>query len=64
MDGQWVNVGSEQVTRYEHVHADGTRHRTDRTIPMLTDEQPRRWRARFICRGCRAELELRWPCEG
>jgi hypothetical protein len=64
MDGQWVNVGSELNPRYELQHTDGTRHRCDRTIPMLTDERPRRWRARFMCRLCRAELEQRWPDEG
>jgi hypothetical protein len=61
MDGTWVNVGTELNERYEHVHEDGTRHKSDRTIPMLTDERPRQWRARFICRQCRADLERRWP---
>ena len=64
MDSTWVNVGTEQNARYEHVHADGTRHKSDRTIPMLTDERPRQWRARFICRQCRADLERRWPQDG
>jgi hypothetical protein len=60
----WVNVGTEQNVRYEHVHTDGTRHQSDRTIPMLNDDQPRQWRARFICRECREDLEQRWPQDG
>jgi|BarGraNGADG00212_1021973.scaffolds.fasta_scaffold151109_2 hypothetical protein len=64
MEGTWVNVGTEQNARFEHVHADGTRNKSDRTIPMLTDERPRQWRARFICRQCRADLERRWPQDG
>jgi hypothetical protein len=64
MESTWVNVGTELNERYEHVHADGTRHKSDRTIPMLTDERPRLWRARFICRQCRADLERLWPQDG
>jgi hypothetical protein len=64
MDVTWVNVGTEQNARFEHVHADGTRHKSDRTIPMLTDDRPRQWRARFICHQCRADLEQRWPQDG
>jgi hypothetical protein len=58
----WENVGSERNPRFEHVHDDRTRHRADRTIPMLTiaTESPRFWHAQFICRECRAEIETRW----
>jgi hypothetical protein len=34
--------------------------KSDRTIPFLTDETPRYWRARYICRKCRADHERRW----
>lgn len=59
---KWVNVGTESSPRYEHVHPDGTRHKSDRTIPMLAaeSEAPRHWRARLICRRCRADREQWW----
>jgi hypothetical protein len=59
---EWVNVGTERNPRFEHVHADGTRHKSDRTLPMLSaaTETPRHWRARFICRRCRADRAERW----
>ncbi len=63
MDVEWQNIGSERNPRFEHVHADGTMHKSDRTIPMLTVEsrtRRRAWRARVICRECRADLERRW----
>ncbi len=63
MDSEWVNVGTDDKPRYQHVHGDGTRHKTDRTIPFLSTEGPRTWRARYICRQCRADLERRWAAE-
>lgn len=65
MDSEWHNVGTDSKPRFAHVHADGTMHKSDRTIPFLVDETegPRRWRARFICRQCRADLERRWSEE-
>ena len=56
---EWVNVGTERTPRFEHLHADGTRHKSDRTIPMLSvaSETPRHWCARFICRRCGADRE-------
>ena len=35
MDVDWVNVWTDDKPRYEHLHADGTRHKTDRTIPVI-----------------------------
>jgi hypothetical protein len=63
MGSEWVNQGTDDKPRYEHLHADGTRHRADRTIPFLTDEPPRHYRARYICRQCRADLERHWPAD-
>lgn len=63
MDGEWVNSGTDQKPRFEHVHADSTRHKTDRTIPFLSSESPRFYTASYICRQCRADLERRWPAE-
>ena len=59
---EWVNTGTDRNPRFEHVHPDGTRHKSDRTLPMLSveSETPRYWRARFICRRCRADREQRW----
>jgi hypothetical protein len=49
MDCTSINVGTERNEQYEHVHADGTRNKSDRTIPKLNDERPRQWRAWFTC---------------
>ena len=63
MDGEWVNTGSDDQPRFEHVHADETRHKCDRTIPFLRDETPRFYRPKYICQHCRADLERPWPAE-
>jgi len=63
MDATWTNAGTEERPRFEHIHPDGTRHRSDRTIPLLNDDVPRMWRARVLCRQCRADFELLWPAE-
>ena len=31
---------TDDTPRYEHVHADGIHHKTDRTIPFLSSESP------------------------
>jgi hypothetical protein len=63
MDSEWVNVGSDDKPRVEHAHADGTRHKTDRTIPFRNDETPRVWTASYVCRECRDSHERKWPDE-
>lgn len=60
MDGDWFNVGTEANPRFEHVHRDGTRHKSDRTIPFLNDGTPRMWRAEYVCRECRNTHERTW----
>jgi hypothetical protein len=63
MDGEWVNTGTDSKPRYEHIHGDGSRHKTDRTIPYLSSESPRFYTASYICRACRAAHERRWPAD-
>ena len=62
MSAEWENVGTDRNPRIEHVHQDGSRSRTDRTIPMLRIEsdKPRSWHATFVCRECRAGFEREW----
>jgi len=64
MHGDWVNTGTDEKPRFEHIHADGSRHKADRTIPFMTDETPRSWRASFVCRHCPDARESRWHADG
>ncbi len=63
MDGEWVNTGTDDKPTYVHLHADGTRHNADRTIPFLSSESPRFYTASYICPQCRATSERRWEAE-
>jgi hypothetical protein len=62
MSTEWENVGTERNPRIEHLHQDGKRSKTDRTIPMLRMEtgRPRLWHATFVCRECQAALDREW----
>ncbi len=52
-------VLGERNPRLEHRH--GNRWvRMDRTIPMLSDRQPKAYRSTWICRGCGECLLHEW----
>ena len=52
-------VLGEQNPRLEHRHGDRWV-RMDRTIPMLTDRQPRSYRGTWKCKSCHEVVLHEW----